>query len=256
MSRFTASYGEEKQLTPISGCWAFSLVSLEKSLESVAPQIPELKRSIKDAKKHCHYPSEHDLTRDESVAISLYTMEAGEHSFNLVVNEVLQNENRRLVTPWFLFLKLFNTALKKLPTVKGYIWRGISGDSRDLYKMGDTIIWWHFSSCSSELNVVQNFLKSEQKSTLFMIETLNGISLEGYTQYPNESEILLPMGTKLRVKGKGIKHGELNVIHLVEIDSDDEENNLPISKSLAHTYLLDIDSYDSIQTLLCLKQFI
>jgi hypothetical protein len=56
MSRFTASYGQEKKLTPISGFGAFPLVPLEKSLESVLPQIPELQRSIKDAKKYCYYP--------------------------------------------------------------------------------------------------------------------------------------------------------------------------------------------------------
>jgi hypothetical protein len=223
MNRFIASYEEEKQLTPISGFWAFPLVPLEKSLESVAPSIPELKQSIKDAKKHCYYPSKHNLTRDESAAVLLYTMEAGEHSFYRVLNGILRKENRRLVTPWFSFLKLFNTALNKLPTVKGCIWRGIAGDFSESYKQNEVITWWNFSSCSSDVDVVESFLENENKSTVFMIEARNGKNLEGHTQFSNESEILLPMGTKLRVKGKRMKHGQLNLIHLVEISEDEEE---------------------------------
>jgi hypothetical protein len=81
MSRFTASYGQEKNLTPIYGFLGFPLVPLEQSLEHVVSKIPGYRRFIKDAKRHCHYPSEHDLTRDESAAILLYTIEAEEESF-------------------------------------------------------------------------------------------------------------------------------------------------------------------------------
>jgi hypothetical protein len=224
MSRFTATYGEEKQLTPIYGFSGFRLVPLEQALEKVAHEISGCKGLINDAKRHCHYPSKHNLTRDESAAILLYTMEAEEESFYSILNQTLRIEDRRLVIPWFSFIKLFDTALKKLPTVKGCIWRGIVGDFSDSYKQNQIVTWWNYSSCSSKVDVVESFL-GKKKSTLFMIEARNGISLEGYTQFPKESEILLPMGTKLCVKGKGMKHGQLNLIHLVEIDKD-EDNNL------------------------------
>jgi hypothetical protein len=228
MNRFIASYGEEKKLTPISGYWTYRLVPLEQALEPIAPEIPELQRSIKEVRKHCHYPSRHGLTKDESAAILLYTMEAEEDSFYSILNQSLRREDRRLVKPWFPFIKLFDTALRKLPTVKGCIWRGITGDFSESYKQNEVITWWNFSSCSSEVDVVESFLGKNKKSTLFMIEARNGKNLEGYTHYPNENEILLPMGTKLRVKGKGMKHGQLNVIHLLEI-GDDEDNNLSAS---------------------------
>jgi hypothetical protein len=228
MSRFTASYGEEKQLTPIYGFSGFRLVPLEQALEKVAHEISGCNELINDAKRHCHYPSKHNLTRDESAAILLYTMEAEKESFYSILNRTLRMEDRRSVKPWFSFIKLFDTALKKLPTVKSCIWRGITGDFSESYKQNEVITWWNFSSCSSEVDVVESFLGKNKKSTLFMIEARNGKNLEGYTHYPNENEILLPMGTKLRVKGKGMKHGQLNVIHLLEI-GDDEDNNLSAS---------------------------
>jgi hypothetical protein len=232
MSRFTASYGQEKNLTPIYGFSGFRLVPLEQALQHVVSEIPEYKRFIKDAKRHCHYPSGHGLTRDESAAISLYTMEAEDQSFYRMLNQTLRIEDRRLVVPWFPFLKLFDTALNKLPTVKGCIWRGITGDFSESYTQNQVITWWNFSSCSSELNVVQNFLKPEQRSTLFMIQVQNGKDIASYTLFPHEKEVLLPMGTKLLVKNKGLKFGQLNVIHLVEIGDDEEEeedNNLSAS---------------------------
>jgi hypothetical protein len=64
-------------------------------------------------------------------------------------------------------------------------------------------------------------LSSVDNSTLFMIEATNGKDLTGYTNYPDEKEVLLKMGTKLRVKSNAMKHGKLHIIHLVEIDNND-----------------------------------
>jgi hypothetical protein len=217
-SRFNASYGVEKQLTPIFGFSGFRLVPLEKALEHVISENPEYRQIIQDAKSNCYYPSEHNLTRDESAAILLYTMETGEESFYSTLNETLRMQDRKLVVPWFPFLELFDTALNKLPTVKGNIWRGITGDFSESYKPGQVITWWNFSSCSSELSVVQNFVRSEKKSTLFMIDARNGRNIARYTKFPDENEILLPMGTKLLVRSKGLTSELLDVIHLVETE--------------------------------------
>jgi hypothetical protein len=269
MNRFTVSHGEEKKQTPIYGYWACKLVPLEQALEPVAYEIPELKRSIKEAKKHCYYSSKQCLTRDESAAVLLYTMEAEQQSFYRILNRTLLDEDRRKVIPWFPFIKLFDCALEKLPTFKGCIWRGVTGDFTESYHEDDIITWWNFSSCSSSVNVVENFLKSDGKSTLFMIEVYNGKDVSGYTQYPQEKEILLPMGTKLRVKSKGMNHRELNVIHLVELNTDDDtelsvnmgtvvvtpklSKETLSSNSSVYVYLIDMLSYASIQNHTMLK---
>ncbi|CAF1162839.1 unnamed protein product [Adineta steineri] len=222
-NRFTEFHEEKKNLSPIAGYWAYPLVPLSQSLSKVADQINELNRSIDEAMKHCHYPSEHGLSRDESAAILLYTMEADEYSFYIALNRILRDENRRKAVPWFSYLRLFDSGLRKLPTVKGCIWRGVSHDISHDYKKNDELTWWSITSCSLAVEVVEDFLNSKKNATLFMIEAVNAKNIAGYTLFPTEEEAILPMGTKLRVRSNAMKHGNLRVIHLVEITDGVEE---------------------------------
>ena len=134
MNRFTEFELKKQELTPITGYWACPLVSLEKALAPMFSQIEQLDRSIEKAKEHCHYPSEHGLTLDESASIYLYTMEACENSFYRILNKILREEDRNRVKPWFAYLKLFDTALNKLPNVKENVWRGVCSDMIGYYK--------------------------------------------------------------------------------------------------------------------------
>ncbi|CAF1048578.1 unnamed protein product [Adineta steineri] len=220
-SRFTDCYSE-KQSGPISGYWKYPLVSLKDALAPVSSKVNGLDRDIQEAYDHCHFPSEHGLTKDESAAVFLYTSEAGEYSFYAVLNRALRDEERRKITSWFSYLKLFDTALEKLPTVKGCIWRGVPQNVSQDYVEGTVITWWSVNSCSSVVKVVEDFLSSNDDSTLFMIEAANGKKLTGYTTYPNEKEVLLKMGTKLHVKSNVMKHGKLYLIHLLEIDNNNQ----------------------------------
>jgi hypothetical protein len=224
MNRYSDIDLTNKKLPPISGYWSEKVVSLEEALKPIESHIDELNRSIKVAKKHCTFPSEHGLTRDESAAVYLYTMEGGENSFYKVLNEKLRSENRAALKPWFPFLKLFDMALKKLPTTKGCIWRGISGDVSGQFMKDQVLTWWSISSCSPSLEVIKDFLGSNICSTVFMIEAINGKDVSGYTYFPNENEVLLGLGTELRVKSDTLKHqGGLHIVHLVELSDDDVE---------------------------------
>ncbi|CAF3783817.1 unnamed protein product [Adineta steineri] len=220
-SRFTDCYSE-KQSGPIGGYWKYPLVSLKDALAPVSSKINGLDRDIKEAYDYCHFPSEHGLSKDESAALFLYTLEAGEYSFYAVLNRALRDEERKKLAPWFSYLKLFDTALEKLPTIKGCIWRGVRQNVSQDYVMGTVKTWWSVSSCSSVVKVVEDFLDSDDDSTLFMIEATNGKDLTGYTNFPNEEEVLLKMGTKLRIKSNAMKHGKLHLIHLVEIDNNNQ----------------------------------
>jgi hypothetical protein len=183
--------------------------------------IDELKRSIKAAKKYCHFPSEHGLTHDESAAIYLYTMEGGENSFYRVLNEALRSEDRPAIKPWFPYLKLFDTALAKLPTVRKNIWRGVVGDISMNLKKGEEFTWWSVTSCSLSMDVVKDFLALEKTSTLFLIEAVNGKCVSGYTNYPDEDEVLLAPGTQLHVMANISNHpGGLNIVHLIELSEE------------------------------------
>lgn len=224
MNRYSDIDLKNKRLPPVSGYWRENLVSLEEALKPIESLIDGLMRDIKVAKKHCTFPSEHGLTRDESAAVYLYTMEGGQNSFYKVLNEALRSENRPALRPWFPFLKLFDVALDKLPTVMGNVWRGVPGNVSGQFTEGQVMTWWSISSCSQSVNVIQNFLDSGSTSALFMIETVKGKDISSYSYYPNENEILLGMGTELRVKNDTLKHhGGLNIVHLMEISDDDVE---------------------------------
>jgi hypothetical protein len=218
MSRYVDTAFENKQLPPICGYWSEKLVPLEEALKPIAPRIEQLHRSIRAAKKYCRVPSEHGLTHDESAALYLYTMEGGENSFYRVLNQALRSEDRPALKPWFPYLKLFDTAITKLPLFSGNIWRGIEGDIGKACKKNQDLIWWSVTSCSKSVGTIKDFLPVGKISTVYMIEVVNGIDISSYTYYPNEEEVLLSPGTQLRVVADPLEwFGGLYLVHLKEI---------------------------------------
>ncbi|CAF1371020.1 unnamed protein product [Adineta steineri] len=212
-----------KRLPAVFGYHSEEIVSIEKALESIESQISELKVYIKTAKKYCHFPSEDGLTRDESAAVYIYTMEWGKTSLYRLLNKALRDDNRQNIIIWFPYLKLFDTALDKLPTVKDSVWRGISLDIGKNFTKDQLLTWWTVNSCSSSVNVIKNFLGNNKSSTLFLIQTINGKKISGYTAYEGEDEVILKIGTQFRVKSDPLEQSnQSHVVHLMEIDDDDE----------------------------------
>jgi hypothetical protein len=225
MRRYTDVDLTNKKLPPIGKYWNENLVSLEDALKPIERLVHNLKRSMETAKKNCTFPSNHGLTRDESAAIYLYTMEGGKNSFYRVLNEALRSKNRSALQPWFPFLKLFDEALKKLPIVEKSVWRGVPGNISRQFKKGQVVTWWSISSCSRSLDIVKGFLGSAKNSTLFMIEAVNAKDVSSYSCYQNESEVMLGLGTKLRVEDIPLNHhGGLNIVHLVQLNDDHDES--------------------------------
>ncbi|CAF1292469.1 unnamed protein product [Adineta steineri] len=226
MNRFSDIDCSFKRLAPVYGFRVAKLVSIEEALQSVESQIDELPYFINVAKRHCHYPSEHGLTHDESASIYIYTMEWGEQTLYRVLNKTLRNENRHLCKIWFPYLKLFDTALNKLPTVKEVVWRGITADIGKNFTKNQRITWWSINSCSSSVNVIKGFLGNEKNSTTLLIEALNGKKVSGYTKYESEDEIILRVGTEFRVKSDALEHPKGSYhVHLIEINDENNDNN-------------------------------
>ncbi|CAF3346678.1 unnamed protein product [Rotaria sp. Silwood2] len=146
-------------------------------------------------------------------------MEWGETTLHRVLNIALRSENRQEVKIWFPYLKLFDTALNKLPTIKEVVWRGVPIDIGKNFTNNQIVTWWSINSCSSSVKVIENFLGSGNNATLFLIEAVNGKRISGYTQYENEDEIILRMGSQFRVKSDVLKqsNGSL-LVHLIEND--------------------------------------
>ncbi|CAF1542572.1 unnamed protein product, partial [Adineta steineri] len=225
--RFTDIELENKRLPACFGYITWKLLSLEEAMKELQDSFEEMNRFVKLAKKYCTYPNDHNLTKDESAAIYIYTMEMShDSSVYRTLNQTLRAEDRSKVLPWFGYLKLLDSATSKLPNFKGIVWRGIDKDVTMNFKKGQQITWWSISSCTTSVDVISTFLKKSSSSTLFNIECLNGKSISSFTCYPNEDEVILMPGTIFEVVSNPLNHpGGLNIIHLKEITDDDEPLN-------------------------------
>jgi len=232
MNRFGDIDCSFKKLPPVYGFRSAKVVSLAEALQPIESQIEELAYYIKIAKKNCHFPNDHGLSKDQSASIYIYTMEWGETTLYRVLNEALRSENRQALKIWFPYLKLFDSALDLLPTVKEIVWRGVPLDIGKNFTKNQMFTWWSVSSCSSSVNVIETFLQSKNNSTLFLIEVVNGKKVSGYTEYEAEDEVILRIGTEFRVKADPLKRADgSHTVHLIEIrdDEEDDDDDQPIA---------------------------
>ena len=216
ISRFTDADKEpDKTLTPIEGYEKKPLVSLKEAVASIDTPIHNINGMVWTAERNCDKPSD-NLSSDESASIHLYTMEWPEDhdSFYTLLNRKLRSEKRNELRPWYLYLKLFFTALYKLPSLKTIVWRGIRGDISHLYRKD--FIWWGVSSCTDSLEVVEKFVGRSGVRTLFMIDCMNGKAIKSHSFYKDENEILLLPGTYLKVIDKCRPADDLYMIRLRE----------------------------------------
>ncbi|CAF1500300.1 unnamed protein product [Rotaria magnacalcarata] len=209
------------------------LVSLEEAVVPVSHIVMDIIKYAASAKLACKAPSE-NLTCDESAAIYLYTMETECYS---KMNKALRLNLMEGVKPWFLYLKLLHTALNKLPCQKLLVWRGITGDVSLNYSKNTKFTWAGVSSASTDISVLHCFLPNNTHCTLFSINSRYGKSVVKHSAMPNECEIILMPGTRLRVKG--ILHKpSLTIIQLEEENNPKFKSNLavlPGIKSVTHT---------------------
>lgn len=109
------------------------------------------------------------------------------------LNKALRAEERHALKPWFAFLKLFVTALEKLPSTKRTVWRGVRGDVYPIFADGDVHIWCSVISCSMDLTVVERYVG--EAGTLFAIDAIHGKDISAFSAFPVEQEVVLIPGT-------------------------------------------------------------
>ncbi|CAF3562274.1 unnamed protein product, partial [Rotaria socialis] len=79
-------------------------------------------------------------------------------------------------------------------------------------------------------------LGDNKKSTLFLIEAINGKKVSGYTEYESEDEVILRMGTEFRVKGDPLAQSNSScIVHLIEID---DNNDQPLASGKSFIFFL------------------
>ncbi|CAF1530859.1 unnamed protein product [Rotaria sp. Silwood1] len=224
--RFTDVDLSNKRLPACYGYITWKTPPLEQAMGDLRDFLPEINRFVKLAKKHCTFPNDDNLTKDEAATVYLYTMEMSDDAcVYRILNQTLRAEDRSKVRPWFGYLKLLDSATSKLPKVKGIVWRGLDKDVSQAFKKGQKITWWSISSCSTSVDVISSFIGKTPQSTLFNIECSTGKSIAAYTCYPHENEVILMPGTTFEVVSDPLHHhGGLHVVHLKEINDDDDDD--------------------------------
>jgi hypothetical protein len=184
-----------------------------------------------------------ELTIDESAAIRLYTIEwEGEgRSLYSMLNHTLKKDDRENLRPYFKYMKLFLTALAKLPCVPPLtIWRGVAKDVSAEFPPGTPVTWWAFSSFTTSLPVLENnmYLGNTGRRTLFSVEAINGRTIRDHSHFDIEEEILLLPGTYMIVQTQFSPAPDLHVIHLKQIKPKEVLLELPFEGILNISIIL------------------
>lgn len=196
--------------SPINGYESLPIMTLEKVLEKIIPLVPDVEDFAVKAKQYCNRKTTL-LTWDESAAIYLYSMPT---IFFTKLNEAIRAENRTNLEPWFPFLKLFMTALEKLPSIKVSVWRGLLHAAESDFDDNKVEILWSLNSCSRAGSVVEIYL--ERQGGLLNIETANGKDISAYSMFAQANEIVLMPGMKVRMHQKPWKINSICVFDLKE----------------------------------------
>ncbi|CAF1587519.1 unnamed protein product [Rotaria sp. Silwood1] len=209
-------------LGPIVGYAEEPLLPLVKACAPLTSIIPNLSYYVELALNETSEQPPDGLTIDESAAIRLYTIEWTENQQSLysMLNCTLKKDTRENLRPYFKYLKLFLTALTKLPCApSSTIWRGVTMDLSAQFPLGTSVIWWAFSSCTTSLAVLENnmYLGDTGKRTLFSVEAINGRAIYSHSQFVSEDEILLLPGTQMIVQSQLSPAPDLHIIHLKQI---------------------------------------
>ena len=165
------------------------------------------------------------LTVDESAAIRLFTMQwdAPHPSLYVMLNRALRHHNREHIYPYFKYMKLFLTALVKLPFVpQSTVWRGVTKNVSADFPLDTAFTSWAFLSCTTASPVLESneFLGSTNERTLLFVETINGREISGHSYFPAEDETLLLPGTHMIVQSQLSPAPDLHIIHLKQIIPD------------------------------------
>ncbi|CAF3949112.1 unnamed protein product, partial [Adineta steineri] len=216
---------QEVNRNPIFGYEDSPILTLEESVEKLTQFVPDVLAYVMTAKKK-YYRHSDLLMQDESAAIYLYSMPS---SFFSSLNNILRAENRHALKPWFAYLKLLMTALKKLPSTKTVVWRGVFGDVSSVFANNNIDIWWSVNSTSMDLKIVEPFLG--ERGTLFAIEAICGKDISQFSATPDEKEVILMPGTCVRARADPLNvDNRFFVVHLDEVtlqsESQSESNHL------------------------------
>jgi hypothetical protein len=212
----------ETDLGPIVGYAEEPLLPLVKACAPLASIIYNLWFYVQLALNETPEVPSDGLTVDESASIRLYTIEweRPHQSLYSMLNYTLKTADRKDLRSYFKYLKLFLTALAKLPCVPPQtVWRGVTKDLSTGFLHGQLVTWWGFSSCTTTMTVLDSniYLGNTGPRTLFSVEAINGRTIGAHSHFIDEDEILLLPGTRMVVQSQLSPAPDLCIIHLKQV---------------------------------------
>ncbi|CAF4656537.1 unnamed protein product [Rotaria sp. Silwood1] len=246
MERFSQlSISTSDPLRLIYGYLNEPLVSLEEALQPFHDQIDQLSHFIKEAKTECYYPSEHNLTRDESAAIYIYTMKWGNHCLYDHLQEAWKTEDRATMKRWFKYLRLFKSAFDKLPDSKRKIWQGVPFDEKLIEKLNSksSSLYISMGLCLPSSNQIKDYLQNNFSNKIILIgyETVKGKSIADYTANSSNEHMVFP-GMKIAKANCSVRDANGSVIYHLKGQNEIDTNNVD---SQVHSITDSNDSQNS-----------
>jgi hypothetical protein len=214
------------ELGPIVGYAEEPLLPLAKACAPLSDILPNLSFYVQKALDETPAEPPGGLTINESAAIRLYTMEwpRPQRSLYSMLNHTLKKDDREHLRPYFKYMKLFLTALVKIPCIpQSTVWRGVTKNVSAEFPPGTPVTWWAFSSCTTSLTVLESslYLGNTGERTLFSVETINGRIVQEHSHFVTEDEILLLPGTHMIVMSQLSPAPELYIVHLKQVIPDE-----------------------------------
>jgi hypothetical protein len=211
-------------ISPIHGLKQIAIMPLLKACASIEDIVDGVQNKAQASLCFTNpiNPPGGNTSHDESGSITLYTEEwtPAENSLYYILNRVLRDSDRTKLIPFFPYLKLLLTALLHQPRYKGSVWRGVKADLRTQYPKGSKVIWWSFSSCTTEMSALESdlFLGKSGTRTLFRIDNCTrAVDIQKFSGFPMEAEVLLIPGVHLEVVDVGDMGNGLVIITLKQI---------------------------------------
>jgi hypothetical protein len=170
----------------------------------------------------------YNLKEDESIAIYFYTLEWTPTSQNLysrLNRDLSSSERERSVPPWKHYLHYLFSGLRKIPKVvlKQDLYRGINQNViknyPKKYTVGSKITWYGFTSTTTNFNKVKNFI-GKSEGTVFVINgCFSGRLIHNFSGHSEESEVILPAGSRFEIVGVTDFGDKLTFIQLKQENS-------------------------------------
>ncbi|CAF1192709.1 unnamed protein product [Adineta steineri] len=150
------------ELSPILGYSEEPLLPLAQACAPMNDIFHNLSFYVQLALKETPEQPPDGVSVDESAAIRLYTLEWDKphRSLYSTLNFNLKNNDRQALILFQKYFKLFLIALVKLPCVPPLtVWRGVTMNLSEEFPPSTAMTWWAFSSCTTEMTVLENHLE-------------------------------------------------------------------------------------------------